>query len=102
MLKVECESCKAPYQVDERRVPPTGLKMRCPKCGHTFLVTDPSKGAAPDATAPARKAMKATMVGVAPNFGASPVAKGPAPQPSSGLPGLDFDTGLPAVKSPGR
>src|SRR5438105_11260696 len=38
MLRIECQSCKAPYQVDERRVPPTGLKMRCPKCGHTFLV----------------------------------------------------------------
>ena len=41
MLKVECESCKAPYQDDERRVPATGLKMRCPKCGNTFLVADP-------------------------------------------------------------
>ena len=42
MLKVECESCKAPYQIDERRVPPAGLKMRCPKCGHSFLVTNPA------------------------------------------------------------
>ncbi len=42
MLKVECESCKAPYQIDERRVPPAGLKMRCPKCGHSFLVTNPN------------------------------------------------------------
>ena len=39
MLKVECEACKAPYQVDERRVPAAGLKMRCPKCGHSFMVT---------------------------------------------------------------
>ena len=38
MLKVECESCKAPYQIDERRVPKTGMKMRCPKCGHAFTV----------------------------------------------------------------
>ena len=33
MLKVACESCGAPYQIDEKRVPKTGLKMRCPKCG---------------------------------------------------------------------
>ena len=46
MLKVECESCKAPYQIDERRVPPAGLKMRCPKCGHSFLVTNPNALAA--------------------------------------------------------
>lgn len=38
MHRVECESCKASYQVDERRIPPNGLKMRCPKCGHTFIV----------------------------------------------------------------
>jgi predicted Zn finger-like uncharacterized protein len=52
MLKVECESCKAPYQVDERRVPPTGLKMRCPKCGHTFKVTNPNAPAVPAAASP--------------------------------------------------
>jgi predicted Zn finger-like uncharacterized protein len=50
MLKVACESCQAPYQVDERRVPPSGLKMRCPKCGHSFLVNLP--GATPVAVAP--------------------------------------------------
>lgn len=38
MHRVECESCKASYQVDERRIPANGLKMRCPKCGHTFIV----------------------------------------------------------------
>ena len=99
MLKVECESCKAPYQVDERRVPPTGLKMRCPKCGHTFLVSDPSKGAAPAAPGAAPKpplVKKPTMVGVgfAPPGAVTPpppVAAAPAPPP--------FDDGLalPAV-----
>ncbi len=53
MLKVACESCQAPYQVDERRVPPSGLKMRCPKCGHSFLVTAPVVGAAPQPPQPA-------------------------------------------------
>ena len=53
MLKVECESCKATYQVDERRVPANGLKMRCPKCGNTFLV---KAGSGEDAAASARKA----------------------------------------------
>src|SRR6185436_8036953 len=53
MLKVECESCKSPYQVDERRIPPTGLKMRCPKCGKSLLVT---KGA--DAADPPRPALR--------------------------------------------
>src|SRR5262245_61706497 len=51
MLRVQCEQCKAPYQVDERRVPTNGLKMRCPKCGHTFTgkvdATAPDRGAGP-------------------------------------------------------
>src|SRR5262249_2983786 len=104
MLKVECESCKAPYQVDERRVPPTGLKMRCPKCGHTFLVTDPSKGAPPAQgdLPPKPSPKKPTMVGLAPNplpktAGAAPPAPA-APASAPALPGLDFDAALPAVK----
>jgi predicted Zn finger-like uncharacterized protein len=115
MLKVECESCKAPYQVDERRVPPTGLKMRCPKCGHTFLVTDPSKGAgaapappqAPGAAPADRPKMKQTMVGVgafgagkAPPMPAKPAAAAPPPAAPPGPPPFEFDDGLalPAVK----
>ena len=70
MLRVECESCKSPYQVDERRVPAQGLKMRCPKCGTTFMVRSgiaPTEAAKPaDATAPQVAARKpnATMMGL--------------------------------------
>mgnify|MGYP001046782597 FL=1 len=102
MLKVECESCKAPYQVDERRVPPTGLKMRCPKCGHTFLVTDPSKGAVPAADGGAAPKppppKKATMVGLAPKPPTSASSKAAPPAPAPPMPALDFDAALPAVK----
>src|SRR5262245_34774476 len=42
MVKVECDGCKAPYQIDAKRIPPTGLKMRCPKCGTNLLVTKPA------------------------------------------------------------
>lgn len=50
MFKVECLGCQAPYQVDERRVPEKGLKMRCPKCGTSFKVDPPVKSA-PETTA---------------------------------------------------
>jgi predicted Zn finger-like uncharacterized protein len=105
MLKVECESCKAPYQIDERRVPPAGLKMRCPKCGHSFLVTNPNgpgaaAPAAPKAGGPAAprppvpSALKSTMVGVAPPPPPvaaapprpAPAAPAPAPPPVPGPP----------------
>jgi predicted Zn finger-like uncharacterized protein len=38
MIKVECESCSAPYELDPRRIPDKGMKMRCPKCGTSFMV----------------------------------------------------------------
>ncbi|WP_437648164.1 tetratricopeptide repeat protein [Sorangium sp. So ce362] len=50
MIKVECDGCKSPYQVDEKRVPPAGLRMRCPKCGTSLLVTKGGAGAAPAPT----------------------------------------------------
>lgn len=86
MLKVECEQCKAPYQIDERRVPPTGLKMRCPKCGHSFLVTNPD---APTPLAPqvaqgkptSPALPKKTIVGVQ-----APIAAAPPPRPAPPAP----------------
>jgi predicted Zn finger-like uncharacterized protein len=83
MFKVECPGCRAPYQVDERRVPSSGLKMRCPKCTTSFKVEPPSGGveggsvlgAALGATAPKvgaaapappQRRPGATMLGVAP------------------------------------
>lgn len=54
MFKVECPVCRAPYQVDERRVPAGGLKMRCPKCGNSFPVSV-------SAGAPARGALGAAL-----------------------------------------
>jgi predicted Zn finger-like uncharacterized protein len=80
MFKVECPGCKAPYQVDERRIPSSGLKMRCPKCGTSFKVDPPSDtrrtgptpvlgvvdSAPPPAVAPPPDPVKGTMLGVAP------------------------------------
>jgi predicted Zn finger-like uncharacterized protein len=83
MFKVECPGCKAPYQVDERRIPSSGLKMRCPKCGTSFKVDPPGdtrrtgpnsvlgaalglgESAPPPAVAPPDR-NKGTMLGVAP------------------------------------
>lgn len=41
MVKVECDGCQAPYSVSEKRIPSGGLKMRCPKCGTSFMVERP-------------------------------------------------------------
>jgi predicted Zn finger-like uncharacterized protein len=92
MLKVDCESCKAPYQVDGRRVPPAGLKMRCPKCGHTFLVLDPTKDAG-DPSAESTDLPSPTMIGLSPKSG----VKAGAP---SGMTGGVAPSPPPAVQAP--
>ncbi len=44
-MKISCESCGAQYDLDERRIPPSGMTMKCPACLHQFPVKRP--GAAP-------------------------------------------------------
>jgi tetratricopeptide (TPR) repeat protein len=127
MIKVHCESCGAPYDVDPRRVPASGLKMRCPGCGATVHVKasaaydadlPAAKGSALDLDLPAPKgnpaarAHKATQVGL--GIPAAAVAQAaaappleldlPAPKPTASgrpkiAPPLDLDADLPAPKA---
>ncbi len=91
MLKVECEGCGSPYKVDDRRVPPGGLKMRCPKCGATFIVRKDAGADAPAAApapAPSLRSpvQKRTMLGV--GLSGLPQSPGAAPPPPTEDPGL--------------
>lgn len=45
-MKVQCEKCGSEYNIDESRVPPQGLQIKCPKCLATFMV-QPQQSAAP-------------------------------------------------------
>jgi predicted Zn finger-like uncharacterized protein len=74
MFKVECLGCQAPYQVDERRVPEKGLKMRCPKCGTTFKVEPPAQSTTPS-QAPAAEAPLASAGAPSP-FSSSGIEQG--------------------------
>jgi predicted Zn finger-like uncharacterized protein len=92
MFKVECPNCSAPYQVDERRVPASGLKMRCPKCGHAFVVDPPGQ------SAPAQPAVPAGRSGVASPANVPP--RKVAHAPTIGMPsGAARAADLPAVAS---
>ena len=44
-MKIICESCTAQYDVDEGRVPASGLHMKCQACLHEFVVQRASVGA---------------------------------------------------------
>ncbi|HEY6050245.1 MAG TPA: zinc-ribbon domain-containing protein [Thermoanaerobaculia bacterium] len=35
-MEVRCARCQARYRIDDSRVGPQGVAMRCGKCGHTF------------------------------------------------------------------
>jgi predicted Zn finger-like uncharacterized protein len=37
-MKITCESCSAQYDLDDNRIPPSGLTMKCPACLHSFTV----------------------------------------------------------------
>jgi predicted Zn finger-like uncharacterized protein len=114
MFKVECEGCSAPYQVDERRVPPTGLKMRCPKCGASFVVHKPGEEevplpalASPKAHAPAPRvtaAMGAAAAAELPAVAAKSPPRPPVPAAKAPAAGSDLDLpaalGAPSAKSP--
>ncbi len=71
MINVQCDGCKSPYQVDERRVPATGLKMRCSKCGNSILVQKPSMDVAGQNDLPISGGPRSK--GVAPVFPRGPV-----------------------------
>jgi Flp pilus assembly protein TadD, contains TPR repeats len=43
-MKVRCETCKAEYTIDEGRVGPEGLQIRCPRCRATVIVTNDAVG----------------------------------------------------------
>ena len=106
-MDVRCDKCQARYRIDDARVGPNGLAMRCGKCGNTFKVTKESAAAAsappPAASKPAPAAgrpapavenVSATMV-----FGQAPVAAKPAPKPAPAADGAGSTMmfGLPAL-----
>ncbi len=42
MVNVDCPGCGSSYSVSEKRIPKSGLKMRCPKCSESFLIETPA------------------------------------------------------------
>ncbi len=41
-MVVECEECQAKFKVDDSKIPEKGIKARCSKCKHLFLVKRPA------------------------------------------------------------
>ncbi len=101
-MQVACPSCSAEYPVDERRLPASGLKMRCPKCGSRFHVH--ADGRVEDA-APARplapsvpKPQSIPRPRSVPRPGAPKVPKPPGVSAPAGVFGGDEELDLPAPR----
>jgi predicted Zn finger-like uncharacterized protein len=74
-MKFTCESCSAQYMISDEKVGPSGVKVRCKKCGNVILV----RRGAPAPVEAARPA---------------PAPDAAAPQPSaSSSPGLEAELG---------
>jgi predicted Zn finger-like uncharacterized protein len=35
---VECSNCHAQYNINEKKIPPSGVKVRCSKCQHIIFI----------------------------------------------------------------
>lgn len=51
-MNVSCENCGTTYRIDESKIPPQGVKAKCPKCSHSFVLHPPGGGAEPFGSPP--------------------------------------------------
>src|SRR5229473_1644487 len=77
-MDVRCDKCQARYRIDEARVGPQGLAMRCGKCGNTFRATrETAQPVAEPASAPPAPAPAPVAAAAPPARAAVPVAAPP-------------------------
>src|SRR5690349_17372043 len=90
-MRIQCPNCPAAYELDDGRVPPAGLSIKCPKCKTPFTVHRQKPGEAapaghkvplPGNGAPAAKPSGARTG----NTAKQPGAKGAVPLPGTGVP----------------
>src|SRR5207248_43449 len=88
-MEVRCDQCQARYRVDDARVGPKGLAMRCGKCGNTFRL-------ARDGTVTKPATPKAS--GIPTPGTATPLATTPSPPRTATAPGGEGPGGTPVFQ----
>lgn len=79
-MDVRCDKCQTRYRVDDGRIGPRGLMLRCGKCQNTFKVFRPAPANGTPAPSPAR--LQVSMPFVAPPPApATPAAAAPEEEP---------------------
>jgi predicted Zn finger-like uncharacterized protein len=107
-MKVVCPHCSAGYSIDDRRVPASGLNVRCPKCRNAFPVRKPPDTAVPlpapaDASAIAASLAPSAPVPLPspdPIVAAPPPAIAPPPEPFQPAPDAAVPLPAPPVPDP--
>jgi predicted Zn finger-like uncharacterized protein len=51
-MKVSCPSCQTNYNIDDKRIPPGGAKLKCARCQNTFPIKPGGEATAPAAPPP--------------------------------------------------
>lgn len=78
-MNIRCPHCQTVFRVNPDRIPASGVRAKCARCGDTFLVTPPPAGA-PRPAAPARApASREATSATAPPPAAPPPATPPPP-----------------------
>lgn len=78
-MNIRCPHCQTLFRVDPARVPASGIRARCARCGGTFQIAGAS-AAPPASAAPGRSAE-----------GAAPATR--VPEPSAAVPGAAAASG---------
>ena len=86
---IQCEQCKTRFKLDDSRVKETGVKVRCSKCKHTFIVKKEVSEEEPDFDF-ILQSFEASPADEKPDNGSSVSALATAPPSSQG----DEDTGM--------
>jgi len=71
---IQCDKCATKFRLDDSRITPNGVKVRCTKCDNVFIVTPPP---------PAEEVQVEELFGVAPGMEdrtAHPADSGPQAQ----------------------
>ena len=97
-MRIQCPNCPAAYELDDARVPPAGLSIKCPKCKTPFTVHRPKPG---ETKAVGQKVPLPGTGAAAPR---ATNAKQPASKGAVPLPGNAAGAGTPAsvVPLPGQ
>jgi len=105
---IHCPSCSARYPVDAASFAPSGRKVRCAKCGHSWHQSPPSESAGEIPPPPADEELAAATItpirkkifGEKPSAPVEPATPAAAPAEEGDVVFADAETPAPAASAP--